>query len=66
MLRFILILIFLFFLWRIIKIVGRIMSRNNELSKNRKSSYPFKDIEEADFEDISENPTEKNKNLPKN
>jgi len=42
------------------------MSRNNELSKNRKSSYPFKDIEEADFEDISENPTEKNKNLPKN
>ncbi|MBU1297748.1 MAG: hypothetical protein KKB77_01170 [Bacteroidetes bacterium] len=54
MLRIILIIILLYFLWRMLKIIFRIMNRKRDLFDSTKErKYPFKDIEEAKFEDIT-------------
>lgn len=54
MLRIILIIILLYFLWRMLKIIFRIMNRKRDLFDSaKKSTYPFPDIEEAKYEDIT-------------
>lgn len=59
MLRFILILLILYFLWRVIKIISRIFDKGRTTNnQSQVKPYPFENVEDAKYEDI----TDKDKN----
>ncbi|MDP2209317.1 MAG: hypothetical protein Q8K98_11210 [Bacteroidota bacterium] len=55
MLRFILILLTLYFLWRVIKIIGRMFDKGR-ITKDQSQikQYPFENVEDAKYEDITD------------
>lgn len=55
MLRFILILLTLYFLWRVIRIIGRIFGKERiTKDQSQVKHYPFENVEEAKYEDITD------------